>query len=447
MNELKTYAKAGQIVQEVFSSLRTVLSLNGTNFEQNRYEKELLPTSRSNIFQGAVFGIYTGWLSLITYLAYTVGFIFGSLLMSNTGYHGLNISDILVGNDPTINESDVWKETAQSIYNINGHIEFDNVNFFYPSRKDVQVLNNLSLIARAGQTTAIVGASGCGKSTYISLLLRYYELSSGRITIDGRSITDYNIQQLRQNIGVVSQEPILFGMSIYDNIRFGKVNATREEIEEAAKTANAHNFIMKLPNKYETFVGERGIQLSGGEKQRIVLARALVKQPTFLLLDEATSALDNANEKIVQDALDRACKGDICFVLSIQLYTAFAISGSKLTQRIRSKAFSCLLRQEVAYLDLPENSSGAICARLSSDASAIQELTGKRLGFIGEAIALTIFGIIFGYIINWQLTLIVLGPVFILFILFYFDVILHLWSNRRSIQDIGKANTVNLGFT
>ncbi|CAF4458098.1 unnamed protein product, partial [Rotaria sp. Silwood2] len=134
------------------------------------------------------------------------------------------------------------------MHNIHGDIEFDNVNFVYPSRKDVSVLRNFSFIARAGQTTALIGSSGCGKSTSISMILRYYEPSSGRITIDGQPITDYNVKQLRQNIGVVSQEPILFGTSIYENIRFGKLNATRTEIEQAAREANAHNFIMQLPN-------------------------------------------------------------------------------------------------------------------------------------------------------------------------------------------------------
>ncbi|CAF5112718.1 unnamed protein product, partial [Rotaria sp. Silwood1] len=133
----------------------------------------------------------------------------------------------------------VWKKETESIYDIDGDIEFDNVNFIYPSREATPVLRNLSFIARAGQTTALVGSSGCGKSTCISLFLRYYEPSSGRISIDGRSITDYNVKQLRQNIGVVSQEPILFGMSIYENIRFGKVNATQAEIEQAAREANA----------------------------------------------------------------------------------------------------------------------------------------------------------------------------------------------------------------
>ncbi|CAF3948834.1 unnamed protein product [Rotaria sp. Silwood1] len=361
-------------------------------------------------------------------------------------------------NEPSNNETDIWQADTESIDNINGDIEFDNINFIYPSRKEVSVLHNLSLIARAGQTTALVGSSGCGKSTCISLVLRYYDPSSGQITINGRSITDYNIKQLRRNIGVVGQEPILFGMSVYENIRFGKVNATRTEIEQAAREANAHNFIMRLPDKYETLVGERGVQLSGGEKQRIALARALVKQPTFLLLDEATSALDNVSEKIVQEALDRACKGRTTIVIAHRLatiqnahqiyvldngnvieqgthetlmakggkyqemvkcqqmekidydkddsmiiqkaieedeksisverscllgdsgtvdvnkYIGFAIAGSKLTQRVRSKAFACLLRQEVAFFDRPENGSGAVSVRLSSDASAIQDM-------------------------------------------------------------------------
>ncbi|CAF5009021.1 unnamed protein product, partial [Rotaria sp. Silwood1] len=225
------------------------------------------------------------------------------------------------GKDESINEKEVWQEDTEAIYNINGDIEFDTVNFIYPSRKETPVLRNLSLIARAGQITALVGLSGCGKSTCISLFLRYYEPSSGRITINGRPITDHNVKQLRQHVGVVSQEPILFGMSIYENIRFGKLNATRAEIEQAAQEANAHNFIMQLPDKYATLVGERGIQLSGGEKQRIALARALVKQPTFLLLDEATSALDSVSEKIVQEALDRACKGRTTVIIAHRLTT------------------------------------------------------------------------------------------------------------------------------
>ncbi|CAF4420496.1 unnamed protein product [Rotaria sp. Silwood2] len=500
--------------------------------QDQQYERELYSTRWSNVRQGVLYGVFIGWLSLMTYLVYAVGFIFSSLLMSSKDDHRVNITDILIivpifaqcmgmfnymipffqsfseargaaaevfrlieeGNNVDVNEKVVWKEYTESFYNIDGDIEFDNVNFTYPSRKDASVLRNLSFIARAGQTTALVGSNGSGKSTCISLFLRYYEPSSGQIRISGQQLTDYNVQQLRQSIGVVNQEPILFGISIYENIRFGKVNATRAEIEQAARDANAHNFIMQLPNKYETLAGERGIQLSGGEKQRIALARALVKQPKFLLLDEATSALDNISERLVQEALDRACKGRTTIVIAHRLttiqnahqiylldngsvieqgthktlmakqgacvlngaaqpmfavllaktvdYTAFAISGSQLTQRIRSKAFACLLRQEVAYFDRSDNNSGAIYNRLSSDASAIQEMTGTRLGAICEALSMMFFGLLLGSFISWQLALIAVGPLFIIAIVTYTDVRVRLWMNHQSNQIVERACTV-----
>ncbi|CAF3938234.1 unnamed protein product, partial [Rotaria sordida] len=476
------------------------------------------------------------------------------------------------GNDSNVNEIDVWEEDTEPIHDINGDIEFNNVSFTYRSREDTSALRNLSIIAHAGHTTALVGSSGSGKSTCISLFLRYYEPSSGRIMINGRPITDYSIKQLRQNIGIV-----LFSMSIYENIRLGKVDATRTEIEQAAQEANAHNFIMQLPN-YETFVGERGIQLSGGEKQRIALARALVKQPTFLLLDEATSALDNVSEKIIQEALDRICKGRTTIVIAHRLttirnahqiyvlnngtvieqgthetlmtkeggkyqsmvkhqqmerinddehammlsqkdteddnksiiertcllsdsptvgvnkqsskplrkrfvvirlllmnkpewitiligciacvlsgatqpmfafllakvvdYTAFIISGSKLAQRIRSKAFACLLRQEVAYFDRPENNSGTICTCLSSNASAVQEMSSARLGVICETLTVTFFGILFGCLISWQLILIVFGSLFILSIITYGDMRIGLWITEQSNHIVERASTL-----
>ncbi|CAF4037744.1 unnamed protein product, partial [Adineta steineri] len=360
--QLSTYSKAGKIAQEVFSSLRTVLSFNGSKWQQKQYEKELKLNERCTVRKDAAFGAFSGWLFFISFVVYAIGFIFGSILMSYGNHRTPTISDILIivnmfaiaftllssigpffqsiseaqgaalsvfrlideAHDENINEREILQENISdenSISDINGDIEFDNVSFSYPSRENTTALNNLKLIARANQTTALVGSSGCGKSTCVSLLLRYYEPSSGRIIMNGQSITNYKIKQFRQNIGVVSQEPILFGISIYENIRFGKLNATRAEIEHAAEQANAHKFIMKLPKKYDTLVGERGIQLSGGEKQRIALARALVKQPNILLLDEATSALDNVSERIVQEALDRACKNRTTIVIAHRLTT------------------------------------------------------------------------------------------------------------------------------
>ncbi|CAF3866704.1 unnamed protein product [Rotaria magnacalcarata] len=558
LNELMAYSRAGQIVQEVFSSLRTVLSLNGSKFERTRYEKELEPTRWSSIRLGAVLGIFTGWLSLLVYLVYAVGFIFGSLLISRKRNRNIDISDILV----------IVSIFAES---------FSFISFIGPFLQSYsEALGAAAPVFRLideGNDATINER----KSTCLSLFLRYYEPSSGQITIDGRAITEYGVNDLRKNIGVVSQEPILFGTTIYENIRYGKLNATRVEIEQAAQEANAHDFIMRLPNKYETLVGERGVQLSGGEKQRIALARALVKQPTFLLLDEATSALDSVSEKIVQEALNQACKGRTTIVIAHRLttiqnadqiyvldkgsvieqgthetliakdggkyqsmvkiqqveetyedsddmmaieiirkqsenfipfersrlisgsvttdedkdsskplkqrnvflrllamnkpewltilvgclacivngaaepllafllakiveYTAFAITGSKLTQRIRSKAFACLLRQEVAYFDQPENSSGAISARLSSDAAAIQEMLTTRLGCVCEVLALVFVGFIFGSTINVELTLIAFCALVVLFISLGAEVSVRLWLSEKCDPIIESAS-------
>ncbi|CAF0776180.1 unnamed protein product [Adineta steineri] len=600
--QLSTYSKAGQIAQEVFSSLRTVLSFNGSKWQQKQYEKELKLNEWYTVRKDAAFGAFFGWLFFISFAVYSIGFTFGFILMSHGNHRSLTISEILIvvnmfaralsylnlvgpffqsmseaqgaavsvfrlideAHDENINEREILQENIsdeRSISNINGDIEFVNVSFSYPSRENATALNNLKLIARANQTTALIGSSGCGKSTCVSLLLRYYEPSSGRIMIDGQSITNHKIKQFRQNIGVVSQEPILFGISIYENIRFGKLNATRAEIEHAAEQANAHKFIMKLPNKYETLVGERGIQLSGGEKQRIALARALVKQPNILLLDEATSALDNVSEKIVQEALDRACKNRTTIVIAHRLTTiqnadyiyvldkgnvieegthetlmtkeggryqtmvkmqqsektigthdglmnmakaaaedeeqllervrqlseseaidtnrefndckytdvrrrvlitsglflitgavfmilyffqfvAFGVAGAKLVSRIRSKAFACFLRQEVAYFDRPENSSGAICTKLSSNAAAIEDMAGSRLGVICQALSMSAFGFLLGLFFNWQLTIIIGIPFVIMMIATIIQIRLGSWLKIQSDLIYSQASTL-----
>ncbi|CAF4926687.1 unnamed protein product [Rotaria sp. Silwood1] len=275
-NELASYAKAGQIVQEVFSSIRTVLSLNGGKFELERYQKAVLDTTKSNIRKGSVLGLFIGWLIFISYLINSIGFIFSSILLHDDNQ--LNISDILVVINvfaqgvsvfgyigPFIQSALEARIAATPIFqlidqtekrnknnkenaNINGHIQFKNVYFNYPCRKDITVLNNLNLTIQYGKTTALVGESGSGKSTCISLLLKYYDHSSGEILINDHSISEYDTEQLRLNIGVVSQDPVLFSTTIYENISYGKENATKDQIEEAAKQANAHDFIMKLPN-------------------------------------------------------------------------------------------------------------------------------------------------------------------------------------------------------
>ncbi|CAI9593218.1 unnamed protein product [Staurois parvus] len=188
----------------------------------------------------------------------------------------------------------------------------------------VQVLNGLNLTVKSGQTVALVGQSGCGKSTMVQLLQRLYDPQDGEILVDGHDIRSLNIKRYRELIGVVSQEPVLFGTTIKNNIKYGRLDVTDEEIERAAKEANAYDFIMELPDKLETLVGERGAQLSGGQKQRIAIARALVRNPKILLLDEATSALDTESESVVQAALDKASEGRTTIVIAHRLSTVWA---------------------------------------------------------------------------------------------------------------------------
>jgi len=204
---------------------------------------------------------------------------------------------------------------------VKGNIQFNNVLFSYPTRPDVKVLKGLSLSVKSGETLALVGSSGCGKSTVVSLLERFYELESGHVLLDGIDITSMNVSWLRNQFGIVGQEPILFATTIRENIAYGKPDATEEEIIAAATAANAHSFISTLPDGYDTYVGEKGTQLSGGQKQRVAIARAIIRNPKILLLDEATSALDSESEKIVQEALDRVREGRTTIVIAHRLST------------------------------------------------------------------------------------------------------------------------------
>merc|ERR1711966_391411 len=206
-------------------------------------------------------------------------------------------------------------------HGIEGRVTFDNVYFHYPSRPDAEVLDGVSCDVVPGKTMAIVGPSGSGKSTSIALVSRFYDVEKGRILIDGVDIRTYDPQWLRMQIGLVSQEPVFFAMSIEENIMYGSEGATMANVQRAAKMANAHDFIMRIPDAYKAQVGERGVMLSGGQRQRIAIARAVLKDPKILLLDEATSALDSENEKLVQEALDRLMVGRTSIVIAHRLST------------------------------------------------------------------------------------------------------------------------------
>ncbi|CAF2677139.1 unnamed protein product [Rotaria sp. Silwood2] len=637
--ELKAYGKAGAIAEEVFSSIRIVLSYNGQGREQKRYDQHLDEAKRNGIKRGGINGTLMGLVWCVVYCSYALGFWYGAKLIREEEYTIGNLISVFfciiiaifnLGQASSHLQAltqartaayIVWKiiDTPSKVISdsekglkkddLIGDIHFSNVHFTYPSRAEVKILNDVSFGAKRGETIALVGSSGSGKSTCVQLLQRFYDSDSGSIYIDGHSVTEYNLKWLREHIGVVSQEPILFQATIRENILFGRDTATDEELREAAKMANAHNFIMTLPDKYETRVGEHEATLSGGQKQRIAIARALIRDPKILILDEATSALDNESEKIVQEALDRATEGRTTLVIAHRLSTIrnahkivvmhkgkvveegdheklmqihgtyfdlveqqnlhiaeeeerlaferqesdgllrvqqseekylgigrecsstiinmtpsvmaalhankkdsttgediveeedndgkkkkekknnaplemlimnkpewpfiivgcfscicnggiqpvlgiilskliavfqecdkevqehrvllyvllfvgcgilillttslqgylFACSGEALTKRLRSKLFRTILRQEIAYFDNPKNNTGALCTRLATEASAVQGVTGIRIGTMLQNLTSLGTGIIISFVFSWQLALLVLG--------------------------------------
>ncbi|CAK8684913.1 unnamed protein product [Clavelina lepadiformis] len=349
--ELDSYAKAGAVAEEVISSIRTVVAFHGQEKECERYNENLEEARKVGIKKGVVSGVSIGMLFLIMFSTYGLAFWYGSTLVIAgeinvgallTAFFGVLIGAFSLGQAAAnIEDFSAGKAAAYKVFEVidrvppidsmsdEGHrpdrvigeIELKNVNFSYPSRSDVQVLHNVSFTAECGKTTALCGQSGCGKSTCVQLIQRFYDPQNGTVEMDGADIRTLNVRWLREHIGVVSQEPILFDTTIAENIRYGRDGVTDEEIEEATKQSNAYDFIMKLPNKFETLVGEGGAQMSGGQKQRIAIARAIVRDPKILLLDEATSALDTESESIVQSALDRASEGRTTLVIAHRLST------------------------------------------------------------------------------------------------------------------------------
>ena len=232
------------------------------------------------------------------------------------GYSGYERYLEILAIDPDI----VDRADAKRMADVKGEIEFKDVSFHYEDNEEL-VLSNLNLKVLPGEYVAVVGASGAGKSTLCSLIPRFYEVSEGSITVDGEDIRDYTIKSLRDHIGIVQQDVYLFVGTVLENIQYGKPDASFEEVVEAAKAANAHEFIMSLPDGYDTDIGQRGIKLSGGQKQRLSIARVFLKNPPILIFDEATSALDNESEKVVQESLESLAKNRTTFVIAHRLST------------------------------------------------------------------------------------------------------------------------------
>ncbi|XP_028718034.1 ATP-dependent translocase ABCB1 isoform X2 [Peromyscus leucopus] len=349
--ELQAYAKAGAVAEEVLAAIRTVIAFGGQKKELERYNNNLEEAKRLGIKKAITSNISMGAAFLLIYASYALAFWYGTSLVISKEYSIGQVLTVffsvligafsigqaspnieafanargaayeifkIIDNKPSI---DSFSTSGHKPDNIKGNLEFKNIHFSYPSRKEVQILKGLNLKVQSGQTVALVGNSGCGKSTTVQLLQRLYDPIEGVVSIDGQDIRTINVRYLREIIGVVSQEPVLFATTIAENIRYGRENVTMDEIEKAVKEANAYDFIMKLPHKFDTLVGERGAQLSGGQKQRIAIARALVRNPKILLLDEATSALDTESEAVVQAALDKAREGRTTIVIAHRLST------------------------------------------------------------------------------------------------------------------------------
>lgn len=232
------------------------------------------------------------------------------------GYTGFERFQEIMNIRPDIEDA----PDAMPIGMVKGEIEFDNVSFQYKDNQE-NVLNHINLKVPAGAYMALVGSSGAGKTTLCSLIPRFYDVTGGRIMIDGKDIRSVTLKSLRDQIGMVQQDVYLFAGTIFENIQYGKPGATREEVIEAAKNANAHEFIMAFPDGYDTDIGQRGIKLSGGQKQRLSIARVFLKNPPILIFDEATSALDNESEKVVQDSLEKLAKNRTTFVIAHRLTT------------------------------------------------------------------------------------------------------------------------------
>lgn len=342
-------AEANVVAEETLQAINIVKAFTNEVFEVSRYRKTLdqvlQNALRTAMFRGGfisfiIFAIFGGivlvmWYGLglvqdnlisigdlVAFVMYTVfigaavggmGDMYGQL--QKTIGASERILEILE------EESEI--DLAANIPNtrVNGLVRFDNVRFSYPSRADVQILKGISFEVEAGKKVALVGHSGAGKSTIVQLLSRYYELESGQISVDDKNIKDYNITELRRNIGVVPQEVMLFGGTIRENIAYGLPNATETQVQEAARKANAWDFIAAFPEGLDTIVGERGIKLSGGQRQRIAIARAILKDPAVLVLDEATSSLDAESEKLVQAALDELMKNRTTIIIAHRLAT------------------------------------------------------------------------------------------------------------------------------
>jgi subfamily B ATP-binding cassette protein MsbA len=343
-------ADAGSVIEETLSAIRIVQSFVREDYERQRYRNKItdalnLAVKRAVASGGFVafiiFIVYGSiatvlWLGsrmvltgritpgeLIAFVLYT--FVVGGSIGGMSELYGQFQQAIgatrrifeLLDTKPDITDP----ANPSPLGRVQGRVNIREVHFSYPDERGLEVLKGVTINAEPGQVIALVGPSGAGKSTLVGLLPRFFDVSAGAIQVDGHDIRTVAVAELRRAIGMVPQETTLFGGTIEENIAYGKLDATREEVESAAKAAHAHEFIVGFPQGYETVVGERGVKLSGGQRQRVAIARALLKDPVILILDEATSSLDSESERLIQDALETLMEGRTTFVIAHRLST------------------------------------------------------------------------------------------------------------------------------
>uniref|UniRef100_A0A0E0CJU0 MDR-like ABC transporter n=1 Tax=Oryza meridionalis TaxID=40149 RepID=A0A0E0CJU0_9ORYZ len=386
------YAEAGKLVEQTIGSIRTVVSFTGERRATDKYNEFLKISYRSAVHQGAAMGLGIGsviyglavWYGakLIIEKGYTGGYIINVLMAIMSGAMALGQSSpclnafasgqiaaykmfATINREPEIDASD---RSGLVLENFVGDVEFKDVHFSYPARPEQLIFTGFSISIPSGMTMALVGESGSGKSTVISLVERFYDPQSGEVLLDGVNMKLLNLSRIRQKIGLVSQEPILFTTTIKENIEYGKKDASEEEIRRAIVLANAAKFIDKLPNGLDTMVGEHGTQLSGGQKQRIAIARAILKDPRILLLDEATSALDAESEHVVQDALNNIMVNRTTIIVAHRLSTVRNADTISVLHRGQ-------LVEQGPHAELIKDSNGAYYQLLQ-----LQEVNARRNG-------------------------------------------------------------------
>ncbi|XP_027345746.1 ABC transporter B family member 2-like isoform X2 [Abrus precatorius] len=395
-NLSKAYLKANMLAGEAVSNIRTVTAFCAEQKVLDLYAEELVGPSQRSLKRGQIAGIFYGISQFFIFSSYGLALWYGSVLMEKelSSFKSIMKSfmvlivtalamgetlalapDLLKGNQLVASvfevmdrKTGILSDVGEELKTVEGRIELKRINFSYPSRPDVVIFSDFNLKVLAGKNIALVGHSGCGKSSVISLILRFYDPTSGKVMIDGKDIKKLNLKSLRKQIGLVQQEPTLFATSIYENILYGKEGASETEVMEAAKLANAHNFISALPDSYSTKVGERGVQLSGGQKQRVAIARAILKNPKILLLDEATSALDVESERVVQQALDKLMQNRTTIIVAHRLSTIrnadqiVVLEDGKIAER-------------GTHSSLVENTDGAYFKLVSLQQQHLQEQT------------------------------------------------------------------------